>query len=126
MHKCFYSPPQGDDLASVYYCNQRIYSARHARGEAADLGRVSSSRPLRYVRFRPARTTEREEDAFRQWLKTRQSQYQLVGEEKYPLSFWVKQDLVCLDRVEIYEFVPKESLAVLGAADSTSARAAQP
>ena len=38
--------------SSLYLCNQRIYSPRHARGEPPHLERVSAERPLRCVLFR--------------------------------------------------------------------------
>ena len=33
LHERFYAPPEGDDTGFVYYCNQRIYSPRLAKGE---------------------------------------------------------------------------------------------
>jgi 4-amino-4-deoxy-L-arabinose transferase-like glycosyltransferase len=110
LHQRFYTPPNianfSDALLSVYFCNQRIYSARLAQGRPAQLDRVSASRPLRCVRFRPAFTTSRDEAAFGQWLKTMQSRYRLVAKERYPMSLWVNNDLKCVDDVELYEFVP--------------------
>ena len=38
--------------SSLYFCNQRIYSPRHARGEKPQLERVSVDRPLRCVLYR--------------------------------------------------------------------------
>ena len=113
LHQRFYSPPRGagfaDALSSVYYCNQRIYSARLAQGKPAQLDRVSASRPLRCVRFRPSVTTSRDEAAFGQWLKTMKSRYRLVAQERYPMSLWVNNDLKCIDYVVLYEFVPNDS-----------------
>ena len=120
LHQRFCSPPRGasvaDALSSVYYCNQRIYSARLAQGKPAQLDRVSASRPLRCVRFRPSATTDRDEAAFGEWLKTMQSRYRLVAQEKYPVSFWVNDDLKCIDYVELYEFVPNDSPGEIAAA----------
>ena len=107
LHERFYSPPEGDDLASVYYCNQRIYSPRLAKGEPPHLDRVSKSRPLRCVRYRPANTTDRQEAAFQEWLKSQLARYDLVAQEKQPLCFWVKDQLKCTSQVEVYDFVPK-------------------
>ncbi len=117
LHQRFYEPPHGSDfvdaLSSVYDCNQRIYSARHARGEPADLDRVSASRPLRCVRFRPSTTTDRDEAAFDEWLSTMKARYRLAAKETYPLSLWVNDDLKCVDCAILYEFVPKGSAASL-------------
>ena len=68
------------------------------------------------VRFRPSATTDRDEAAFGEWLKTMQSRYRLVAQEKYPVSFWVNDDLKCIDYVELYEFVPNDSPGEIAAA----------
>ena len=36
-------------------------------------------------------------------------QLQLVGREAYPISFWRNEELLAIDQVEVYEFVPQES-----------------
>jgi 4-amino-4-deoxy-L-arabinose transferase-like glycosyltransferase len=102
----FYWPQEGDHLASVYFCNQRIYSARHVRREPAHLHQVSATRPLRCVRFRPTCTTASDDAAFRAWLQGMQVRYQLVAEEKYPMSFCLDGQLACVNSVEVYEFIP--------------------
>jgi 4-amino-4-deoxy-L-arabinose transferase-like glycosyltransferase len=122
LHQRFYWPSEGDTLASVYYCNQRIYSARLASGKPAQLDRVSANRPLRCVRFRPFNTTDRDETAFGRWLNTMQSQYRLVAQERYPMSFWVNDELSCIDYVELYEFVPKDASAGPSVAARAGAR----
>jgi 4-amino-4-deoxy-L-arabinose transferase-like glycosyltransferase len=111
LHRRFYSPPEGDDLASIYFCNQRIYSDRLAKREPPRLDRVSKARPLRCARFRPACTTEADEAEFRQWLKSMESQYQLVSQEAYPISFWNRGQLYYVDQVEVYGFVPIDAPA---------------
>ena len=58
------SAPGGDDLASVYFCNQRIYSRRHAQCLPPQFEQVSQDRPLRCARFRPAAATEQDEARF--------------------------------------------------------------
>ncbi len=103
------SVPGGDDLASVYFCNQRIYSNRHARRLPPQLERISKDRPLRCTRFRPAATTEQDEARFEEWLRTMEAKYRLVAREKYPLTFFVRErELQYIDQVELYEFVPIE------------------
>jgi hypothetical protein len=106
------STPGGDDLASVYFCNQRIYSSRHARCLPPQLGQVSPDRPLRCARFRPATVTEQDEAGFQEWLGSMQAKYRLVAREKYPLAFFVHEhELQYVDQVELYEFVPVEQVA---------------
>ena len=109
--KCFYKPAQGDDLASIFYCNQRIYWPRLARGEKPQWEKISKTWPLRCVRFRPKLTTRQDERDFQAWLKATMSarKLELVGREKHPISFRVGDELVCVDEVQVYEFVPRES-----------------
>ncbi len=101
------SAPGGDELASVYFCNQRIYSRRHAQHLSPQLERVSKDRPLRCARFRPAAATEEDEAKFKDWLRSMEAKYRLVARESYPLTFFVHEhELQYIDQVEMYEFVP--------------------
>ncbi len=123
------SAPGGDDLASVYFCNQRIYSRRHAQCLPPQFEQVSQDRPLRCARFRPAAATEQDEARFQQWLRSMEAKYRLVAREKYPLTFFVHEhELQYIDQVEMYEFVPVEqrmaSAAAGTGADGHSARMA--
>ena len=103
------SAPGGDDLASVYFCNQRIYSSRLAHGLPPKLDQVSKDHPLRYARFRPSAATEQDDASFQAWLLTTEAKYRLVSREKYPLTFFVHEhELQYIDQVEMYEFVPVE------------------
>jgi hypothetical protein len=112
----FYSPAEGDDLASVYFCNQEIYFPRRSTGRPADLAKVSRTHPLRCVRFRPGNTSQRDEAAFRQWLTGEQAKLELVGKESYPITFWVGRELRQCDDVEVYELVPRDAPAAAMAA----------
>jgi hypothetical protein len=105
----FFSPPEGDDLAAVYFCNQRIYNSRLAHGKPAELDKVSKDRPLCCARFRPAKSSGKDDADFGQWLQTFQAKYQLVGQERYPLTFFVhEKELKYVDSVEIYAFLPRD------------------
>ncbi len=118
-HKYFYTSPrgndraEGDDLASIHFCNQRIYRQRSSAVGKPEAwrDRITKTHPLRCVRFNPQVTTDRDEAAFRRWLVSMQSdhQLQLVGREAYPISFWRNEELLAVDQVEVYEFVPQES-----------------
>jgi hypothetical protein len=103
------SAPGGDDLASVYFCNQRIYSRRLAHGVPPKLDDVSKDRPLRCARFRPSAASQQDEAKFQEWLRSMEDKYRLVAREKYPLTFFVHEnELQYVDQVEMYEFVPSE------------------
>ncbi len=113
------SVPGDDELASVYFCNQRIYSRRHAHCLPPQLGRISKDHPLRCARFRPNIATAQDEARFQEWLRSMEAKYRLVAREKYPLTFFVhEKELQYVDQVELYEFVPVEpyvaDLAVRG------------
>ena len=96
------------DLASIYYCNERIYSGRLAKHQSLRLDLVSKDHPLRVARFRPVSATAADDAEFLGWLESKRSEYRLVGRENFPMSFWVQRDLKCIEFVELYEFVPNE------------------
>ena len=115
LHEHFYSDAPDDSLACIYFCNQRIYSARHAAGEPPQLDRVSAAWPLRCAHFRSPGLTPRGKVAFDAWLDDMKSRYRLVSMVKYPLTFWVgEQELHAVAQVELYEFVPKDATCGAG------------
>jgi hypothetical protein len=118
FHRRFYAPAEGDDLASIHFCNQRIYWRRSWAPEPSDAWRqrISKTHPLRCVRLNPIITTPGDEAAFRRWLAWMQFAYeiQLVGWQAYPISFWRNDELLSIDQVEVLEFVPSQSSAAGG------------
>ena len=109
---CYVNDMQGkkatSDLASIYYCNERIYSGRLAKHQPLRLDLVSKDHPLGVARFRPVSATAGDDIEFLHWLESKKSEYRLVGRENFPMSFWVQRDLKCIEFVELYEFVPNE------------------
>lgn len=97
-------------LSSLYLCNQRIYSPRHARGETPRWDRISADRPLRCVQYYSS-AVPYDERAAAAWRAEMASRYELVGQERYACTFYDKWDrrLRSLDYVEVYKFVPKLS-----------------
>jgi hypothetical protein len=95
--------------SSLYVCNQRIYSPRHVRGESPHLDRVSTDHPLRCVLFRSS-TEERGTAALEHWLTGMQTQYELVGRDRYPFPIYDKHERgpKQTDVVEVFKFVPKQ------------------
>jgi hypothetical protein len=95
-------------LSSLYLCNQRIYSPRHARHQPPRLDLVTEDHPLRIVEYyesdRPYDTT-----AAAAWLKQCTARYRLVACDRYPFAFYDKRDreLKALDYVKVYKFIPK-------------------
>ncbi len=103
--------------SSLYFCNQRIYSPRHARGEKPRLEQVSVERPLRCVLYRSPKE-ERESpppdpQTRERWLEKMQADYDLVAHDAYPFAAYDKSDRRQLsdDYVEVFKFVPKGGIA---------------
>jgi hypothetical protein len=113
--------------SSLYLCNQRIYSPRHARGEPPRWDRVSAKRPLRCVLFR-SKTWERDARPLERWLEGMQRDYRLVTRDRYPVPFRDKSDrrVLAVDFIEVFKFVPKDAahgdVAVAGTKRPTAAR----
>jgi len=99
--------------SSLYFCNQRIYSARHARGEKPQLGHVSVDRPLRCVLYRSPKEEQEspspDPQARQRWLERMQVDYDMVAHDTYPFAAYDKSDRrqISDDYVEIFKFVPK-------------------
>ncbi len=99
--------------SSLYFCNQRIYSPRHARGEQPQWNRVSVERPLRCVLYRSPKE-ERESpsadpETRQRWLEKMEAEYDLVAHDTYPFAAYDKSDRrrISDDYVEVFKFVPK-------------------
>jgi hypothetical protein len=94
--------------SSLYLCNQRIYSARHRRGEPPCLERVSDQWPLRCVLYHST-CYPLDQQAFDAWLSGMQARWRLVGRRGYPLTHAGRRDRPPLDRVtiDVWEFVPR-------------------
>ena len=73
------------------------------------------------MRLNPKCTTEGDEADFRRWLAWMQYGYQiqLVGWQEYPISFWRNDELLGIDKVQVYEFVPCQSCGAGGIAERT-------
>jgi len=97
-------------LTAMYRCNQRIYSPRHARGEPPQLCRVAADWPLRCVEYRMTQWPY-DEAARDRWLAAMQTQYDLVGRERFPFVLGESGNRPPrnLDYLEIYKFVPKKA-----------------
>jgi hypothetical protein len=96
--------------SAMYLCNQRIYSPRHARGDPPRLERVSDEWPLRCVQFK-AEVYRYDQAAFEQWLSDMQSRWDLVSRDTFPFPCYDQKgrNLLCVDAVEVYKFVPKRN-----------------
>jgi uncharacterized membrane protein len=101
---------EGDE--AMYLCYQRMFSLRHARGEAPAWDRVSADWPLRCVRF-IAPIAPQDEAAFDRWRAEMEVHYRLVGREIYHFPFYDRKDPKpsYVNSLEVYEYVPRVSLA---------------
>jgi len=105
---CFAPNDYQRGLSSMYRCNQRIYSPRHARGEPPQWDRVSDAWPLRCVEYR-SMWRPYDQAAHDRWLAEMQARYEMVGRERYLFAREERkgrpsQEPDCL---EVYKFVPR-------------------
>jgi len=111
--------------SSLYFCNQRIYSPRHARGEKPRLGSVSIDRPLRCVLYRSPKEEQEspspDPQARQKWLEKMQLDYDLVAHDTYPFAAYDKSDRrqISDDYVEVFKFVPKSGSGVAAKSEQT-------
>ena len=95
--------------SAVYFCNQRIYSPRHARGEPPDLERVSSQRPLRCVQVFVDERHLDDDPAADAQIAALQSRFRLTGVQTHRLTARVREggdEILYCNWVRVYEFVP--------------------
>ena len=118
-----FAPGTFHDLgwSAMYLCNQKIYSPRHARREPLHLDKVSEQHPLRCVQFK-AQVYKYDQAAFDRWLDSMQQRYDLVARDAYPFPCFDQRgrNLLCLDQVDVFKFVPKAGAAHTGTGGSRS------
>ena len=115
--------------SSLYFCNQRIYSPRHARGQQPQWDSVSADRPLRCVLYRSPieeRQSPNPDPQVRQrWLDAMQSErhLELVAYDTYPFAAYDKSDgqKKADDYIEVFKFLPKGSSSTIAARKATEA-----
>jgi hypothetical protein len=96
---------------SLYLCNQRIYSPRHARGQEPDWDRISAEWPLRCVWYRSP-SEQRDSRPLEAWLEQMQSEYVFVARDQYLLPDYDKAERQTwmVDSLEVFQFVPREGM----------------
>jgi hypothetical protein len=107
-----FSPQTYHELswAAMYLCNERIYAPQHGQGFEPRLDRVSREWPLQCVEYRDP-SYAFDQQAFRRWLDDMTAQYDLAGKEVIPMPRYDKRErnLIAMNYVEVYKFVPKGS-----------------
>ncbi len=90
----------------MYYCNERIYRPASRRTINPDL--VTSKKPLRVAVYRADRLAF-DQVALDSWLSEMRGQYDLLGQETYPVPRMDKRErkLVALEHIDIFSFGPK-------------------
>jgi len=97
----------------LYFCNQRIYSPRHARGEPPRWDRVSAECPLRCAVYRSAEeerlSPAADPRALEHWLEGMQARFELVAHDRYPFLIYEKWDrtVTAVDYIEVFKFIPQ-------------------
>jgi hypothetical protein len=103
--------------SSLYFCNLRIYSPRHAWGGKPQWERVSVDRPLRCLLYRSPQEEQEspppDPQARQRWLEKMQADYDLAAHDTYPFAAYDKSDRrqPSDDYVEVFKFLPKAKLA---------------
>ena len=106
-------PPPGRSwqncVSPQFLCNERIYSPRLARGQACDFSHVSRQRPLALVQYW-THLAPYDQAAFDRWLDQQKRHFDLIATQRYPILQDNDDDRIPEppDRVEVYEFVPRE------------------
>jgi hypothetical protein len=95
-----------DGWLSLYLCNERIYSPRHARGEPPQLDRVSAEWPLRCALYRSS-FEERDNRPLQAWLEGMKAKYVLVAHDQYPMPDENERELRSVDYLDVFKFVPR-------------------
>lgn len=94
--------------SAMYYCNQKIYSPRHACGAPPDWSRVSFENPLRCLVYRETKHGFNQ-SAFDRWLEEMQTHYDVIGRDTYCFPRYGNgaSKLVTVDYLEVCRFIPK-------------------
>ena len=88
-----------------YWANQKIYSPRLARDDAADLSRVTDEHPLRVVFL--SSMLNKPESGFAEWLEQMRSEYQQVGVERHKPAHYTDSPDLEQEEVVVFEFRPR-------------------
>jgi len=104
-----FARPRGSHVLGngQYWCNQRIYSPRHRRGEAADLSRVAEDHPIRVVFLESMISIPN--NGFAEWLDEMRLQYQQVGMEQHKPAHYTDSPDFEQEEVVVFEFKPRTS-----------------
>ncbi len=103
-----FTPKMSRELnySAEYFCNQRIYSDRHARRAPLAWERISADHPLRCVIYR-VHNLPFDDGAYDAWLTEMQKTYALSGRDRFPM---VRQNrigrIIGTDHLEVLRFVP--------------------
>ena len=105
-----YSAKEGQvPIWATYFCNQRIYSLRHAQGRRSDLSRISAAWPLRCVRPRLCDSAA-DDAALDRWLQQMQTRYELVVRETHSFPrYYRDRDVEYVAHLDVYEFIPQST-----------------
>jgi hypothetical protein len=103
-------PDQHHELSwsAQYLCNRAIEMNRSSL-RAADVDRVSATRPLRCVLYRDSRY-EIAKPAMEGWMAQMLQHYELTSHESIPFARMGKDDrrLLAIEYIDSYRFVPKQ------------------
>ncbi len=90
----------------IYRCNQRIYSPRHAAGEAPSWEALSPDRPVRFVRYVSGQLSY-DELAFRRWREGLSAQCASLQQQTHAFERYDAAPGEPVDYVEVWTCVPQ-------------------
>lgn len=104
-----FARPQGSHVLGngQYWSNQKIYSPRLRRGEAADLSRVTDDHPIRVVFLESM--IDQPGNGFSGWLDETRAEYQQVGLERHRPAHYTDSPDFEQEEVVVFEFKPRTS-----------------
>lgn len=94
--------------SSLYWCNQRIYSPRHRRGEPLQLERVTANWPLLCVVYHST-GYPLDQIALAGWLGEMEPRWRLVDRRPYQLTHAGRRESSIEDvsTIDVFRFVPR-------------------
>jgi 4-amino-4-deoxy-L-arabinose transferase-like glycosyltransferase len=94
--------------SSLYWCNQRIYSPRHRRGDPPRLERVTDQRPLQCVVYH-SQANPLDAKAVAGWLAEMEPRWRLADRRQYQITHTDRRERTIEDvsKIDVFRFAPR-------------------
>lgn len=100
---------------ATYFCNQRIYSPRHASGQPPRFDLASAERPLSFVNYWPQNFVV-DGAAEKAWLDKMSQDFELISKDRLPATRFDRAGVNSIsdDLVVVYRFIPRADSSISG------------